>query len=54
MELLNVNIPNWSDMGNWIPEAVLCVGFLAYHVDRIMDGKAVTPIAFHFFGGDDA
>ena len=28
MELLNVNIPSWSDMGHWIPEAVLCVGFL--------------------------
>ena len=40
MELLNVNIPNWSDMGNWIPEAVLCVGFLVALIgDLVTRGK---------------
>jgi len=29
MELLNVDIPSWSDMGRWIPEAVMCGTFLA-------------------------
>ena len=28
MELLNVNIPSWSDLRFWVPEAVLCGSFL--------------------------
>ncbi len=29
MELMNVNIPNWSDVGYFMPEAILCLTFLA-------------------------
>ncbi len=40
MELLNVNIPDWSDMGHWIPEAVLCIGFLVALIgDLVTRGK---------------
>ena len=51
MELLNVNIPNWSDLGNWIPEAVLCVGFLAALLgDLLVRGrKPAVPFAISVF-----
>ena len=40
MELLNVNIPNWSDLGYWLPEAVLCLTFLAALLgDLLVRGK---------------
>ena len=29
VELMNVNIPNWSDVGYFMPEAILCLTFLA-------------------------
>ena len=51
MELLNVNIPSWSDMGNWIPEAVLCVGFLAALLgDLVTRGrKPAVPFVISVF-----
>jgi NADH-quinone oxidoreductase subunit N len=51
MELLNVNIPNWSDMGHWIPEAVLCVAFLvALLGDLLVKGrKPVVPFVISVF-----
>jgi len=51
MELLNVNIPNWSDMGHWIPEAVLCVGFLVALIgDLVVKGrKPAVPFVISVF-----
>ena len=51
MELVNVNIPSWSDMGNWIPEAVLCVGFLVTLLgDLVTRGrKPVVPFLIAVF-----
>jgi NADH-quinone oxidoreductase subunit N len=51
MELLNVNIPNWSDLGHWIPEAVLCVGFLvALLGDLVVKGrKPAVPFVISVF-----
>jgi NADH-quinone oxidoreductase subunit N len=43
MELLNVNIPNWSDMTHWLPEAVLCLTFLAALAgDMIVRGRRIA------------
>jgi NADH-quinone oxidoreductase subunit N len=40
MELLNLNIPSWSDLAYWRPEAILCGTFLAALVgDLIVRGK---------------
>ncbi len=52
MELLNLNIPSWSDMGHWIPEAVLCVTFLVALVgDLVVRGrKPWVPFAVSVFG----
>jgi NADH-quinone oxidoreductase subunit N len=52
MELLNVNIPDWSDLGRWIPEAVLCVTFLvAILGDLVVRGrKPMVPFAISVFG----
>jgi len=42
MELLNLNIPNWSDMGHWLPEATLCLTFLLAMVgDMIVRGRRI-------------
>lgn len=51
MELLSVNIPSWSDMGNWIPEAVLCAGFLAALLgDLVTRGrKPAVPFGISVF-----
>jgi NADH-quinone oxidoreductase subunit N len=52
MELLNVNIPNWSDMVHWIPEAVLCLTFLAAILgDLVVRGRRpAVPFAIAVFG----
>ena len=52
MELLNVNIPSWSDLGYWIPEAVLCGTFLvALIADLIVRGRRPwLPFAVSVFG----
>jgi NADH-quinone oxidoreductase subunit N len=52
MELLNVNIPSWSDMGHWIPEAVLMVTFLVTLLgDMIFRGRRPgVPFAIAVFG----
>ena len=40
MELLNLNIPNWSDLAYWRPEAILCGTFLVALIgDLIVRGK---------------
>jgi len=42
MELLNVNIPNWSDLAYWRPEAILAVTFLvALLGDMIARGRRI-------------
>ncbi len=52
MELLNLNIPSWSDMGSWIPEAVLCGTFLVALVgDLVVRGRRPwVPFAITVFG----
>ena len=52
MELLNVNIPSWSDMAHWLPEAVLCLTFLAALIgDLIVRGKRpVVPMMISVIG----
>ncbi len=40
MELTNLNIPNWSDMAHWMPEAVLTLTFLAALIgDLVVRGR---------------
>jgi len=52
MDLLNVYIPNWSDMGHWIPEVVLMVTFLVTLLgDMIFRGRRPwVPFAIAVFG----
>jgi len=52
MELLSLNIPSWSDLGHWIPEAVLCGTFLVALVgDLIARGRRPgVPFAISVFG----
>jgi NADH-quinone oxidoreductase subunit N len=52
MELLNVNIPSWSDMAHWLPEAVLCLTFLAALIgDLIVRGRRpVVPFIISVMG----
>ncbi len=52
MELLNLNIPSWSDMAAWIPEAVLCGTFLVALVgDLLVRGRRPwLPFAISVFG----
>jgi NADH-quinone oxidoreductase subunit N len=52
MELLNVNIPSWSDLGRWIPEAVLCGTFVAAILgDLVVRGRRPwVPFALAVFG----
>jgi NADH-quinone oxidoreductase subunit N len=52
MELLNLNIPSWSDLANWIPELVLCLTFLAALLgDLIVRGRRTwVPFAISVFG----
>ncbi len=52
MELMNLNIPSWSDLRFWLPEAILCVTFLvAILGDLIVRGrKTWVPFAVSVFG----
>ena len=52
MELMNVNIPSWSDLRFWLPEAVLCLTFLAAILgDLVFRGKKpVVPFALTVIG----
>ncbi|PJA77082.1 NADH-quinone oxidoreductase subunit N [bacterium CG_4_9_14_3_um_filter_65_15] len=52
MELLNLNIPTWSDLGHWIPEAVLVGAFLAGLLgDLIVRGRRPwVPFAISVIG----
>jgi NADH-quinone oxidoreductase subunit N len=53
MELLmNVNIPKWSDLAHWIPEAVLCGTFLVALIgDLIFRGRRPSvPFGISVFG----
>ncbi len=52
MELTNLNIPSWSDMAHWLPEAVLCLTFLAALLgDLIVRGKRpVVPFTISVLG----
>ena len=52
MELLNLNIPNWSDLAYWKPEAILCGTFLAALLgDLIARGKRpVISFVISVFG----
>ena len=52
MELLNVNIPSWSDMAHWLPEAVLCLTFLAALIgDLIVRGRRpIVPFIISVIG----
>jgi len=52
MELLNLNIPAWSDLGHWIPEAVLAGAFLVGLLgDLIVRGRRPwVPFAISVFG----
>ncbi len=52
MELLNVNIPDWSDLAWWRPEAILCGTFLAALLaDLLVRGRRPwVPFAVAVFG----
>jgi NADH-quinone oxidoreductase subunit N len=52
MELLNVNIPSWSDLSRWIPELVLCGTFLAALLgDLVVRGRRPwVPFVISVFG----
>ena len=52
MELLSVQIPSWSDLGFWKPEAILCGTFLvALIADLIVRGRRPwLPFAISVFG----
>ncbi len=52
MELLNLSIPSWSDLANWIPEAVLCGTFLvALLGDMVVRGRRPwVPFVISVFG----
>lgn len=52
MELMNVNIPSWSDLRFWLPEAVLCLTFLAAILgDLVFRGKKpAVPFALTVTG----
>ncbi len=52
MELMNLNIPSWSDLRFWLPEAILCVTFLfAILGDLIVRGRRTwVPFAVSVFG----
>ena len=52
MELLNLNIPDWSDLAYWRPEAILAVTFLlALLADIIFRGRRpAVPFAVAVFG----
>ncbi len=43
MELINLNIPSWSDMAHWLPEAILCLTFLAALLgDLVVRGRRIA------------
>ncbi|MDX2472800.1 MAG: NADH-quinone oxidoreductase subunit N [Candidatus Krumholzibacteria bacterium] len=52
MEQMNLNIPSWSDLRFWLPEAILCVTFLvAILGDLIVRGRRTwVPFAVSVFG----
>ncbi len=52
MELLNLNIPDWSDLAWWRPEAILCGTFLAALLgDLLVRGRRPwVPFAVTVFG----
>ena len=52
MELLQLNIPNWSDLAHWVPEGTLCLTFLAaLFGDLLMKGKKIwVPFAVSVTG----
>lgn len=52
MELTNLNIPNWSDMAHWLPEAVLALTFLAALIgDLVVRGRRIwVPFAISVIG----
>jgi len=42
MELMNLNIPSWSDLQYWRPEAILCCTFLlALLADMVVRGRRI-------------
>lgn len=52
MELMNLNIPSWSDMAHWLPEAVLALTFLAALIgDLVVRGRRpVVPMVISVIG----
>jgi len=52
MELLNLNIPSWSDLHYWRPEAILCATFLAALLgDLVVRGRRTwVPFAISVLG----
>jgi len=52
MELMNLNIPSWSDLQYWRPEAILCGTFLlALFGDLVVRGRRTwVPFAVSVFG----
>jgi NADH-quinone oxidoreductase subunit N len=52
VELLNVNIPSWSDLGHFAPEVILCVTFLlALLADLVVRGRHTSvPFLVTLFG----
>ncbi len=52
MELMNLNIPSWSDLRYWLPEAILCGTFLLALIgDMVMRGRKIwVPFAVSVFG----
>ncbi len=52
MELMNLNIPSWSDLRFWLPEAILCGTFLvALLGDLVGRGRRIwVPFAVSVFG----
>jgi len=52
MELMNLNIPNWSDLQHWLPEAILCGTFLLVLVgDLLVRGRRIwVPFAISVAG----